>query len=186
MWKNWVCGDDYGVFDCEGRGELGLVGEAVAEFFDAEEEIADAELGVDEAEVAVDHFGAVIRYVEHRLDLEVFGFDVELFEDFEPEEMHDGDAQRFFHAVGGVDDILVVDGLEQVGDCLADFGRDDCEVNAVGRPEGEVLGAGFGAGRVLVFFVSWVGVCGLEAIRARCVFCAVVDIVECSRFVVLP
>ena len=37
-----------------------MIGEAVAEFLDADEEVPDAELGVDEPEVAVDHFGAVV------------------------------------------------------------------------------------------------------------------------------
>lgn len=141
---NHAFGVSEGIVSYEGRGKLGLIGEAGAEFFDADQEIADAELGVDQSQMAVDHFRAVVRDVEHRLDFDIFAFDVELFEDFEPEQMRDGDAKGFFHAIVGIDDKLLVDGLDEFDDGLPDLGRDDFEIYAVGRPEGEILRAGVG------------------------------------------
>jgi hypothetical protein len=104
---------------------LRLIGRVVAEFFKADEEITDAELGVDKAEVAVYHFRPVVGDIQHCFDLGIFAFDVELFEDFEPEQMGDGDAEGFFQAVGGVDDELLIDGLDKFGDGLPDLGGDE-------------------------------------------------------------
>jgi hypothetical protein len=75
---------------CGGGGRIGeelwlelcLIGQAAAEFFDADQKIADAELGVDKSQMPVDHFRTVVGDIEHCLDLDVFAFDVELFEDF--------------------------------------------------------------------------------------------------------
>lgn len=120
---------------------MGLAGQAVLEFLDAEQKITDAELGVDQPEVAFDHFRPVMRDIEHCLDLYIFAFDVELFENFEPEQMRNCDAYGFFQGIGGIDYELLVNGLDEFGNSLLDFRRDDFEINAIGRPEGEVLGA---------------------------------------------
>ncbi len=89
--------------------------------------------------MAVDHFGAVVGDMEDSLDFDVFAFDIELFEDFEPEEMGNCDAEGFFQAVGGVEDELLVYGLDELGNGLADFGRDDFEIYAIGGPDWDAL-----------------------------------------------
>ena len=94
--------------------------------------------------MAVDHFRTVMGDMEDGLDLDVFAFDVELFEDFEPEEMGDGDAEGFFQAIGGVDYELLVNGLDELGNGLADFGRDDFKIDAIGGPDWDVLRVGLG------------------------------------------
>ena len=86
--------------------------------------------------MAIDHFRTVMGDMEDGLDLDVFAFDVELFEDFEPEQMGDGDAEGFFEAIGGVEDELLVNGLDELGNGLADFGRDDFKIDAVGAQRG--------------------------------------------------
>ena len=107
--------------------------------------------------MAVDHFGAVVGDMEHCLDIDIFSFDIELFENFEPEEMGDCDAEGFFQAVGGVDYELLVNGLDEFGNGLADFGRDDFKIDAIGGPDGDVLRAGrCGRGFSFVFsFGAW-------------------------------
>ena len=64
--------------------------------------------------------------------------------------MGDGDAEGFFHAVGGIEDVLLVDGLNEFGGGVADFGRDEFEVIAVWGPKGKVLGAGLGGASFLL------------------------------------
>ena len=83
--------------------------------------------------MAIDHIRTVMGDMEDSLDLDVFAFDVELFEDFEPEQMCDGDAEGFFEAVGGIEDELFVNGLDELGNGLADFGRDDFKIDTVGE-----------------------------------------------------
>ncbi len=41
--------------------------------------------------------------------------------------MGEGDAEGSFQGTGGVEDVLLMDGLDELGEGLADFGRDGAE-----------------------------------------------------------
>jgi hypothetical protein len=72
----------------------------------------------------------------------VVGLDVELVEDFEPQEIGDRCAHRAFDAGRGGGDEFVVGGLDDFGDGLADLDGETAEVVAFGHPERIAGGAG--------------------------------------------
>ncbi len=82
-------------------------------------------------------------------ELAVLAFEVRLLEDFEPEEMGNGFAERFFERVVAGADESFVDGLNDLGDGLLDLWGDVFQVKAAGSPErerGRRRGGGFGRG----------------------------------------
>jgi hypothetical protein len=113
-----------------------------AEFAEADHEVGDAEFGAEEFHVLVDCAGAAAFEAEADVHGTVVGLDVELVENFEPEEIGDGCAHRPFEAGGGGGDEFVVGGFDDFGEGLADFDGEAAEVVTFGHPEGIAGGAG--------------------------------------------